>query len=199
MNKKFLFTLLTIGVIVVGIAITYSVLRGSADHASTNVVGGDKDAHGCIGSAGYTWCEPKQKCLRPWEEYCGPSSLDETFNVLKSIRDADPGIYGYATSSSFEWRLTGNATTTVEGLFINANDAHNNDYDLARSYFKSNDFVTSNPNAADSPLGSQEGYQKTNLVCLLERRMTDFTLLPDKPVVINSDKQTIEVYCGRVQ
>jgi len=34
------------------------------------VVGGDRDAHGCIGSAGYSWCEVKQKCLRPWEEKC---------------------------------------------------------------------------------------------------------------------------------
>jgi hypothetical protein len=34
------------------------------------VVGGDKDVHGCIGSAGYTWCETKQKCLRTWEEKC---------------------------------------------------------------------------------------------------------------------------------
>ena len=34
------------------------------------IVGGDKDAHGCIGSAGYSWCGVKQKCLRPWEEAC---------------------------------------------------------------------------------------------------------------------------------
>ena len=34
------------------------------------VVGSDKDEHGCIGSAGYTWCEAKQKCLREWEEPC---------------------------------------------------------------------------------------------------------------------------------
>jgi hypothetical protein len=33
-------------------------------------LGGDRDAHGCIGSAGYTWCEVKQKCLRVWEESC---------------------------------------------------------------------------------------------------------------------------------
>lgn len=37
---------------------------------SSQVVGGDKDEHGCIGSAGYTWCEAKQKCLRTWEESC---------------------------------------------------------------------------------------------------------------------------------
>jgi hypothetical protein len=34
------------------------------------IIGGDKDAHGCLGSAGYTWCEVKQKCLRQWEEKC---------------------------------------------------------------------------------------------------------------------------------
>ncbi|MDD5032559.1 MAG: DUF4173 domain-containing protein [Candidatus Pacebacteria bacterium] len=35
-----------------------------------NLVGGDKDVYGCIGSAGYSWCEAKQKCIRSWEEYC---------------------------------------------------------------------------------------------------------------------------------
>ncbi|QVN22789.1 hypothetical protein [Burkholderia pyrrocinia] len=30
-------------------------------------VGGDRDAHGCIGSAGYAWCEQTQQCERPWE------------------------------------------------------------------------------------------------------------------------------------
>lgn len=34
------------------------------------VVGGDRDVHGCIGSAGYSWCEDKKTCIRPWEEYC---------------------------------------------------------------------------------------------------------------------------------
>ncbi len=34
------------------------------------VVGGDKDSHGCIGSAGYTWCQAKNQCIRSWEQYC---------------------------------------------------------------------------------------------------------------------------------
>jgi hypothetical protein len=33
-------------------------------------VGSDRDSHGCIGSAGYQWCEEKGKCLRSWEEEC---------------------------------------------------------------------------------------------------------------------------------
>ncbi len=32
------------------------------------VVGGDRDEHGCIGSAGYIWSEIDQQCVRPWEE-----------------------------------------------------------------------------------------------------------------------------------
>jgi hypothetical protein len=31
------------------------------------LVGADRDAHGCIGSAGYTWSETLQQCVRPWE------------------------------------------------------------------------------------------------------------------------------------
>ena len=31
-------------------------------------VGADRDKHGCIGSAGYTWSEELGQCIRPWEQ-----------------------------------------------------------------------------------------------------------------------------------
>lgn len=34
------------------------------------MVGNDSDAYGCKPSAGYTWCDALQKCIRPWEENC---------------------------------------------------------------------------------------------------------------------------------
>ncbi|HTY39639.1 MAG TPA: MliC family protein [Candidatus Paceibacterota bacterium] len=34
------------------------------------IIGGQKDAHGCLGAAGYSWCEARQACIRQWEEYC---------------------------------------------------------------------------------------------------------------------------------
>jgi len=37
---------------------------------STPILGGDRDAHGCIPSAGYQWCEDMQRCIRPFEENC---------------------------------------------------------------------------------------------------------------------------------
>ncbi len=42
----------------------------SSSGTGGTVVGGDKDAHGCIGSAGYTWCAEKNTCIRSWETYC---------------------------------------------------------------------------------------------------------------------------------
>lgn len=39
-----------------------------AQHATpAQRVGGDRDAHGCIGSAGYLWCARENACVRPWE------------------------------------------------------------------------------------------------------------------------------------
>jgi putative hemolysin len=50
-----------------------------------NIVGNDRDEHGCIGSAGYSWCDEKQKCLRIWEEPCDSNKIvDATTTVNKS-------------------------------------------------------------------------------------------------------------------
>lgn len=54
-------------VIVLGLILGVIFLAGCVKQP---VLGGDKDEHGCIGSAGYSWCEAKQKCLRTWEESC---------------------------------------------------------------------------------------------------------------------------------
>lgn len=47
------------------------------------VVGGDKDEHGCIPSAGYQWNEEKQMCVRPWEEE--KKSIEEKYAKTSPI------------------------------------------------------------------------------------------------------------------
>lgn len=39
----------------------------AATEPAPPLVGADRDAHGCIASAGYSWCERTQQCERPWE------------------------------------------------------------------------------------------------------------------------------------
>jgi len=53
--------------------------------APDNLLGGDRDEHGCIGSAGYSWCEVKQKCLRIWEEPCSSELSGESIAAIKQL------------------------------------------------------------------------------------------------------------------
>jgi len=43
------------------------VFRGDLKMREAKLIGGDKDAHGCIGSAGFKWCAKTNICERPWE------------------------------------------------------------------------------------------------------------------------------------
>lgn len=46
---------------------------GSGATVDLAVVGADKDARGCIPSAGYTWCESLGECTRAWDTGCPDS------------------------------------------------------------------------------------------------------------------------------
>ncbi|MDE2019271.1 MAG: MliC family protein [Patescibacteria group bacterium] len=49
------------------------IMAESAPFALTSgeqLIGGQKDAHGCLKAAGYSWCAAKAECIRPWETYC---------------------------------------------------------------------------------------------------------------------------------
>ena len=48
------------------IVLGFLLLVGCA--APARMVGADRDEHGCIGSAGYTWSEEYGQCVRPWEQ-----------------------------------------------------------------------------------------------------------------------------------
>ena len=65
------------------------------------LVGNDRDAHGCIPSAGYSWCEAQQKCLRPWEEACNTTMTNT--NTSNTTVPAVPPVPLAAESSPFPW------------------------------------------------------------------------------------------------
>lgn len=43
-------------------------LKQEAMMIQSPIVGNDRDTHGCIGSAGYTWSALKNKCIRVFED-----------------------------------------------------------------------------------------------------------------------------------
>jgi putative hemolysin len=56
---------------------------GDQSAANGDLIGGQTDEHGCLIAAGYSWCEAEQKCLRSWEETCGPEPAESDLTGIK--------------------------------------------------------------------------------------------------------------------
>lgn len=90
----------------------------------THVVGGDRDAHGCIGSAGYTYSQIKKDCVRtfeqkikltevaPKESYTSIAAVIFSKDMKKAevfVKDADSGsiILTRAGGKAKAWKKDG--------------------------------------------------------------------------------------------
>ncbi len=67
---KTLYIFIIIIILLFGVLAGIIYLNNQADQGNQDnqIIGGDKDEHDCIGSAGYTWNNTKQECVREWEE-----------------------------------------------------------------------------------------------------------------------------------
>ncbi len=67
---------LALSVLLVGCA---GQMPAAPDEA--RLVGSDKDKHGCIGPAGYSWCAKTRQCELPWllAEQVGLSNTSKNF------------------------------------------------------------------------------------------------------------------------
>jgi len=90
----------------------FEVITPNPSSSTTdNIVGNDRDEHGCIGSAGYSWCAVKNKCLREWEEKC--EAIDTT-NPVACTADATQcpdGSYVGRSSPKCEFICPANIST----------------------------------------------------------------------------------------
>jgi hypothetical protein len=84
MNKKLLLILVIPSIVISGLIAAYCIyIQQTSSNLNTSdehLIGGQKDEHGCLIPAGYSWCEIKQKCLRTWEEKCEAAVSDETLD-----------------------------------------------------------------------------------------------------------------------
>ena len=51
--------------------------------ASGQIVGSQRDEHGCVMDGGYTYCESTQSCVRPWETPCSSLVVTEPGPVIE--------------------------------------------------------------------------------------------------------------------
>ncbi|MEW6992797.1 hypothetical protein AADZ84_00795 [Colwelliaceae bacterium MEBiC 14330] len=79
-----------------------------------NIVGADKDQHGCIGSAGYQWCSNLKQCIRPWELAKMKNLADDSKASIAAVCDAkipkstalvggDRDEHGCIGSAGYQW------------------------------------------------------------------------------------------------
>jgi len=74
LNKILLYFI--VFVLIIGAIIAYAYYTGrdgrkiATNNENQPLIGGQTDEGGCLIAAGYSWCPPKQKCLRIWEEKC---------------------------------------------------------------------------------------------------------------------------------
>ncbi len=95
MNKTLVVSLIATVLVLGGAALYFSLGKTvkpvettpapQTESSPANIVGGETDEHGCKGSAGYSWCELKQKCLRIREEPC-VSRADDTESIKAEIK-----------------------------------------------------------------------------------------------------------------
>lgn len=156
------------------------------------LVGGDKDEHGCIGSAGYTWCEPRQKCLREWEEPC---TQQEVFDLLTNLKNSATIDFSGIGKTNIQW-LTDQDPIDFEAKSIGASGVADTDLNQISNFFENQGFARDNYNNADGPTAGLEGWIKGNIGCQLYKEYTDVdSSNPDAPVTVLSNKTDITVSC----
>lgn len=79
-----------------------------------DLVGADEDEHGCKVSAGYQWCESKEKCVRAWIEYC--PELADQFNEDLINDFEECAAAGLPIMESYPRQCRAGETTFVEEL-----------------------------------------------------------------------------------
>ena len=156
------------------------------------LVGGDRDEHGCIGSAGYTWCEPKQKCLREWEEPC---TQQEVFDLLMNLKNSTTIDFSGIGQEDIQW-LTENNPINLKAKSVGASGVADTELSQIDSFFENQGFVRDNYNAADSPTAGLEGFVKGNIGCQVYKEYTNVdSSNPNAPVTVLSNKIDITVSC----
>jgi hypothetical protein len=85
------------------------------------LIGGQKDEHGCLGPAGYSWCPSTSKCQRMWEEYCAEykEAFRGTTTAITNFTEC--AAAGNPVMESYPRRCNANGQTFTEEVGSNPN------------------------------------------------------------------------------
>ncbi|MFH0840535.1 MAG: hypothetical protein V1865_00910 [bacterium] len=159
---------ITIILIVIFIIVIFSLIKFNAekpvDSSDQQIIGGQRDEHGCLGPAGYSWCEASQKCLRVWEEVCN----DKVFETMNKIKTETGIKFMEAGPVNFLWLVK--TEQLVESLTVNGykyvfNSGSSVQLEDIEIWFLESGWLVDEYNIADGTIGGKTGYTKDSLVC----------------------------------
>lgn len=135
------------------------------------VLGDDEDAHGCIGSAGYTWCPLKERCLRLWEEPC---QLEEDITLIfKNLQEETEIGFLSVDQAGFSWFLSLEENSDrvkekeIEGMGLEATLVTSEELNKIDAFFGKYKFEANIKNFSLGSSVNTTAYQKNNLACLV--------------------------------
>ncbi len=160
------------------------------------IIGGDKDVHGCLPAAGYSWCEASQKCIRSWEEGC-EDYITQLFTLIKTESNID-----FFDSSNIEltWQVEseeGLDELKLQALMISYDNVSDEDFQKIKSTIEQNGFELDKYNARGGILGEFGSYRKdgASLVCTLTGIYSDFNPENKQYEPKTTDKD-VEIVCA---
>ena len=83
------------------------------------LIGGDRDEHGCLGTAGYTWGQDKQACIRPWSGEVQSETVAVPHGDLIGLEEptnGQPEVSEASFTGPVEW-LFDTIASFFQGLF----------------------------------------------------------------------------------
>lgn len=165
-----------------------------ATNSDMALVGGDRDDHDCIASAGYSWCQAKEKCLRIFEEFC-PDSVEK---LVKSLEEQTGVEFSLVGNAKFRWLISRNKNLSdieIFGVQYQALNVVGSDYDKIEIYFYNN-YQVDNNNTADGATGGLRGFNLDYMVCTLGFDYINLENVPNQPVKLLNNNSNVILNCG---
>lgn len=161
------------------------------DKQENNLVGNDSDEHGCKASAGYSWCQEKNKCLRIWEEAC-QDSID---NFIDEINKNSQTNFTFIGKEDFTWFESDYTTKKILGVKFLDFNIDQKKLDSLLNFIEKNTEI-SIENQADSAISSLIGFRKNLDVCKLTYGFNNVKENENDILEVENNERNIEIICS---
>lgn len=140
-HKRLLVFAIFLVIIIILISVLGLVILSENKDSDLAQIGGDRDEHGCLAPAGYSWCLGKNKCLRSWEEPCNETDASNNIeNLIDNLELASGVSFSDAHEVEFVWQLK-NDQVSINGYEFVASAITPTQYGNIEAFYNNTEFM----------------------------------------------------------